>query len=408
MEPAAPIHRRPGLTLYRLVAKEALTPTLFALFGLTTVVLTQNLLALSDLFVNRGLSGGTVSLIAIYQAVPTATLMLPFAVLMGCLVALGRMGADHEILALEASGVTAVRLVWPFVAFASAMTLVSAGLSLSIAPWTSRALDRVFETISLEKPWSQIQQGVVTRFGDWRLEAREVNARGDRLKGILLWLPDIGQTVFARTGRIDTREDGVTEISLQEGRVVLSAKDGPKTLTFEELTTRLPESGEILRTVEDKLSGLSLAELSERASTFVPSSTQQLSRAEIEFHRRFAMPLATLLFGVLAVPLFLVRTNFSRAAGGVLGLLCTISYYGLIQFGEGLAQSELIGVAAAVWLPNAVLSLLAAVLIVRARREGVLGHSFDRPQHRTSRLVNQKVRERRPRRYPLPRYIAAR
>ena len=120
------------------------------------------------------------------------------------------------------------------------------------------------------------------------------------------------------------------------------------------------------------------------------------------------MPFATLIFGVLAVPLFLVRTNFSRAAGGVLGLLCTISYYGLIQLGEGLAQRELIGVVAAVWLPNAILSLLAAVLIVRARREGVLGHSFDRPQHRTSRSANQKVRERRPRRYPLPRYIAGR
>ena len=55
VEPAGPVHRRPGLTLYRLVAKEALTPTFLALFGLTTVVLTQNLLELSDLFVNRGL-----------------------------------------------------------------------------------------------------------------------------------------------------------------------------------------------------------------------------------------------------------------------------------------------------------------------------------------------------------------
>jgi LPS export ABC transporter permease LptG/LPS export ABC transporter permease LptF len=396
------------LTLYRLVAKEALTPTFVALFGLTTVVLTQNLLELSDLFVNRGLSGATVSLIAFYQAVPTATLVLPFAVLMGCLVALGRMGADLEILALEASGVTAARLVWPFVAFASAMTLLSAGLSLSGAPWTSRSLDRVFVGISLEKPWSQVQQGVVTRFGDWRLEAREVNARGDRLKGVLLWLPDVGQTVFARSGRIDTLEDGATEISLQNGRVVLSEKEGPKTLTFDELTTRLPESGEILRAVEDELAGLSLAELSERASAFVPTPTQRLSRAAIEFQRRFAMPFATLIFGVLAVPLFFVRTNFSRAAGGVLGLLCTIFYYGLIQLGEGLAQRELIGLTAAVWLPNAILSLLAAGLIVRARRVAVLGHSFDRPQHQTSRKANQKVRERRPRRYPLPRYIAGR
>jgi len=406
--PALPVHRRPGLTLYRLIAKEALTPTLFALFGLTAVVLTQNLLGLSDLFVNRGLSGGTVSLIAFYQAVPTAALMLPFAVLMGCLVALGRMGADLEILALEASGVTAARLVWPFVAFASAMTLISAGLSLSVAPWTSRALDQVFVRISLEKPWSQIQQGVVTRFGDWRLEVREVNARGDRLNGILLWLPDVGQTVFARHGRIDTREDGATEISLQDGRVVLSAKNGPKTLAFDELSTRLPESSEILRTAEDELSGLSLAELSERARTFVPASKRQLSRPAIELHRRFSMPLATLIFGVLAVPIFLVRTNFSRAAGGVLGLLCTISYYGLIQLGEGLAQSGLISIVTAVWLPNALLLLLAGVLIVRARREGVLGRSFDRPQHRNIRSANPKARERSSRRYPLPRYIAGR
>jgi LPS export ABC transporter permease LptG len=366
------------------------------------------LLELSDLFVNRGLSGGTVGLIALYQAVPTATLMLPFAVLMGCLVALGRMGADLEILALEASGVTAARLVWPFVAFASAMTLLSAGLSLSVTPWSSRSLDQVFVKISLEKPWSQVQQGVVTRFGDWRLEAREVNARGDRLKGILLWLPDVGQTVFARSGRIDVREDGVTEISLNEGRVVLPSKNGPKTLEFDELTTRLPESDEILRTANDTLSGLSLGELVERANTFVPITKRQLSRPAIELHRRFAMPLATLIFGILAVPLFLVRSNFSRAAGGVLGLLCTISYYGLVQLGEGLAQSGLIGIVAAVWLPNAILSLLAAVLIVRARRGGVLGHSFDRPQHRTSRFASQKTRERRLRRYPLPRYIAGR
>jgi LPS export ABC transporter permease LptG/LPS export ABC transporter permease LptF len=406
--PAPPVHRRPGWTLYRLIGKEALTPTLFALVGLTSVVLTQNLLGLSDLFVNRGLSGGSVSLIAFYQAVPTATLMLPFAVLLGCLVALGRMGADLEILALEASGVTAARLVWPFVAYAAVMMLFSAGLSLSVAPWASRSLDRVFVQISIEKPWSQIQQGIVTQFGDIRLEAREVNARGDRLKGILLWLPDVGQTIFASQGRIDTGEDGSTEISLQAGRVVLSAKDGPKTLTFDELTTRLPESSEILRSVDDKLSGLSLAELSQRARDFVPKNKRQLSRPVIEYQRRFSMPFATLIFGILAVPIFLLRSNFSRAAGGVMGLLCTIAYYGLIQLGEGLAQSGKIGVVEAVWLPNLILTVLAGVLIVRARREGVLGHSFDRPQHKSRRRADPKLSERSPRRYPLPRYIAGR
>jgi len=406
--PAARDHRRPGPTLYRNVALEALTPTLFALFGLTTVVLTKNLLELSDLLINRGLSGGTVALIAVLQAVPTATLMLPFSVLLGCLVALGRMGADREILALEASGVTAARLVWPFVAFASAMTLLSAALSLSIAPWASRELDRVLLRISLEKPWSQVRQGVVTQFGDWRLEAREVNARGDRMDGILLWMPGVGQTIFALHGRMDTSADGAAEISLQQGRIVLSAKSGPRMIAFDELSSRLPESDEILETVEEDYSGLSLAELGERADAFVSSPGHQLSRPAIEYHRRFAMPIATLIFGLLAVPLFLVRTNFSRAAGGVMGLLCTITYYGLIQLGEGLAQGGRIGNAAAAWLPNLILALLAAGLIVRARREGVLGRSFDRPQTRADRLARKTVQNRTPSRYPLPRYIAGR
>ena len=140
----------------------------------------------------------------------------------------------------------------------------------------------------------------------------------------------------------------------------------------------------------------------------MPTSENRLSRASIELHRRFAMPVATLIFGVLAVPLFLVRTNFSRAAGGVLGMLCTISYYGLVQLGEGLAQSGIIGIAAAAWLPNAILSLLAAVLIVRARREGVLGHTFDRPPVGANRLLRDTLRPLRSRAYPLPRYIAGR
>ena len=75
-----PIHRRPGLTLYRYVASEALWPTVFALVGLTMVVLTQNLLELSSLFINRGLDASSVSLIAFFEAVPTAAMMLPFSV----------------------------------------------------------------------------------------------------------------------------------------------------------------------------------------------------------------------------------------------------------------------------------------------------------------------------------------
>ena len=50
----------------------------------------------------------------------------------------------------------------------------------------------------------------------------------------------------------------------------------------------------------------------------------------LELHRRFAYPAATLVFGFLAVPLFVTRGNYSRSGGGVIGLVCTLAYYGLM------------------------------------------------------------------------------
>ena len=93
-------HRRPGLTLYVYMAREALRPTVFGLLGLTVVVLTTHMLGYSDLVINRGVGTADVGRMLFYEAVPVATRMFPFAVLIGCLVVLGRMGAEREILVL--------------------------------------------------------------------------------------------------------------------------------------------------------------------------------------------------------------------------------------------------------------------------------------------------------------------
>ena len=87
-------------------------------------------------------------------------------------------------------------------------------------------------------------------------------------------------------------------------------------------------------------------------------------------HPRLAGLAATLL----AVPLFLTRRNFSRAAGGVLGVATTIVYFTLVQLGEGIVHGGGRSVAAGVWLPNIVLAGVAVLLFVRSRREGGATH----------------------------------
>jgi lipopolysaccharide export system permease protein len=412
MPAAIPIHRRPGLTLYRYIAREALRPTAFALFGLTAVVLTTRILGFSDLVINRGLGAAAVGGMVFYEAVPVMARMFPFSVLVGCLVALGRMGADREVLALETSGVAVGRLVWPVVAFAGVMTLAALAASLLLGPWANRSLDTALATIARERPWAQIRAGTVAHFGDWRLEAREVSASGTELRGVLLFMPDFGETVFAQSGKVSSAPDGALELALDAGSVVLDPRGEYKYFRFDKLATQLPAAGEVFeRSETDQLAGLPIDELLRLARTFVPGEHDHLPQAALEAHRRVALPIATLVFGFLAVPLFASRAHHSRSSGGVLGLVATIAYYGLVQLGEGMIQGGVAGVALGAWLPNLVLAAIAAVLLVRVLRERALGRSFERPQLRLRRKVSaETLRERglRTHSLALPRYVAGR
>ncbi len=412
MEATPPTTRRPGRTLYLYVAPEALRPTLFALFGLTAVVLTQQFMLLSELVVNRGVGSGMVLRLAFVEAVPLAAQMFPFAVLIGCLVALGRLGADREILALESLGISGSRLVWPILCFAAAMTLVALPFSLYASPWASRELDQALERISRQSPWAQIRGGVVNEFGGWQLQAVQANPKGNKLTGVLLWMPRLAETVFAERGELGMGPDGGLEIALETGSVLLTAEDGPRHLRFERLVTTLPARSEELRRDRlRRLDSLSLAELAAQAREFVRSDDDPLPHAALVLERRFALPTATLVFGFLAAPLFFLRRRFSRSGGGVLGLLATGAYYGLVQLGQGLVGTGRIGPAAAAWLPNAVLLALGVALFFRARAESVIGLALERPRRAAAaRRADERRRrvELRPTRWPLPRYVGAR
>jgi len=425
-------HRRPGPTLYRYVAREMAFPTFYALGGMTLVVLTKELLGFSDLVINRGLGIGVVGTIAGLISLPLAANMLPFAVMVGALVALGRLGADRELLVLEASGLSVQRLVGPVLAFAGAMTVLSVAMSLWIGPWASRSLDARLLAMAKEHPSALILPGTVHEFGQWKLTAREVSADGRSMAGVALWFPRFGQTIFAERASI-VDESGGSSLHLEHGVVVLDPRGKPRELRFDSMTTELPASTEndFERSDNDQLTGKTLAELRELGESQDLSRRNRLE-AVIALHRRFAMPFATLVFGLLALPLFLARGQQSRAAGALLGVAATVVYYGLVQMGDALVMAELVSVPVGAWLPNVLMIGLAGFLLMRSGRVssfarqrsggGRLSSSWEaqekeQEQEREQAAAEASQREEeaerepaplRPRRFALQRYVSSR
>lgn len=394
-----------GATLTRYVARELAFPTALSLAGLTVLVLTKDLLSFSDLVINRGFGAGAVALIAFYEIVPLVARTLPFAVLIGALAGLGRLRADLEILAIEAAGVSSRRLIVPVLAFAAAMTISGLLLSLSVAPWAIRSLEASLQQMVLANPGVVLRPGTVYEFGTVKVAAREVSARGDQLRGVLLWIPNLGQTIFAEQGLLEPLDDGSTRLSLQEVQTLLSPRGGGGVTRFETFSTTLQANSTPLQRDTDEIAGASMGRLAELARA-VPDTGNLARQARVELHRRFSYPAAILAFGLLTVPLALSGRRFSQATGGVVGLLATVVYYGLMQLGEGLIQAGVVSVGVGVWLPNVLMGVLAATLLWRKRR-GMMGNW--KPARRESadeKKPRAKDRPARLPRYILPRYVA--
>ncbi len=391
MATASTSSRAPGRTLYGYLIREMMFPTLFTLSGLTLMALTKELLKLSDLLINRGLGAPLAASIALYKAIPIASDMLPLAVLVGMLVALGRLSADFEVVALEACGVSARRLHGPVLSSAAVMTLIGVGLGAVATPWAHRSLDVAMEEITREHPGATLRAGVLHRFGQWRLQAREVSASGDQLRGVVLWTPEIGETLFAEHGALSADPTGQTRITMENATVLVTDDNELRHFQFDTMTSLLPESGHRLQYAgPGTLAAATFGEL------FAIEGTDEIVRpARVELHRRFARPMASLFFGLLVMPIFLARGASSRASGGLLGLLATLLYYGLVQAANGLLKGDG-SVAVAVWLPNAILGTVGALAFLWLGRASVFAWRMERgPQRERRRFSWRRTRERR-------------
>ena len=383
------IGRTLGRTLHRYVAWELVRPTVLAFGGLTVLLLTAELFGFSDLFINRGFGFGAIVQLMLFKVIILASRTLPFATLVGTLVGLGRLKTDLEILSIQASGISRRQFLAPVLTFATLMTGIGLMLTLFGAPWASASLGDLEQSMARDNPTTLLRAGETYTFGATRILAREVSSGGDQLSGVVLWTPAQGdkpgttfldgQTIFAQRAEAQSTRNGKTQLILSNGLTLSPIRGAGGSTRFDTLWTPLQQTPAKPSSLGHKEKKINLEQVSLQHLTALgwlaesrPQSpegqdphydTQSARLAQAEFHRRFSSPLASLVLGLLATPIALLSRTFSRAAGGVAGLIITVVYYGLVQFGDGLAQAGVVSPGLGVWLPNILVGTIAILLL---------------------------------------------
>jgi LPS export ABC transporter permease LptG len=120
--------------------------------------------------------------------------------------------------------------------------------------------------------------------------------------------------------------------------------------------------------VEKPEKDLSLFALGRRIET-LGSNRSGRAPFEVEWHKRFAFPLAALVFALVAFPLAVRSHRGGRSIALVGSLAILVAYYLVLTSLEGSALRLRVPAWLAIWAPNILFTALGGVLLVATARE---------------------------------------
>ena len=103
-------------TLDRYVIREVLAPFALALLVLTFILIIPFIIAQAETMIAKGVPWLTVAQVMVTLLPQALGLTIPMSLLVALLVALGRLSGDREVVAMQACGLSPLRLLRPALA----------------------------------------------------------------------------------------------------------------------------------------------------------------------------------------------------------------------------------------------------------------------------------------------------
>ncbi len=316
--------------------------------------------------------------------------VLPMGMLTGVLMTFGRMGAQHELTAMKAGGLSLLRIAAPALWLAAALALCAAWINLEVATRSNDEYRRVLMGSVKENPASLITPGEINRqFKGLIIQARERN--GPVLRDLWIWRLDAEGRLFET---IHTAEGRLTKVEKPDGSAVLrlvaisaqvdTRRPGDDGFKFPSVTKEagqapleFPVSGVFKdgSGYEKKLrwhTTSELLELMDKGWQVPPNATpaqlaesQMMPRTQLMAH--FASAFSIFSLALLAVPLAVRVGRSETFVNAAIALTVALSYY-VLSSAAGWVKNPALRPDLLVWLPNIIVVTLAVALLRRASK----------------------------------------
>ena len=415
----------------RYVAREFLSAFLVAfLFFFFVFVANVLLVTAEQIFANQ-VPIGEVARLTLFSLPLIVFYSVPFGTLLGALMAVSRLSADNEVIAVMAAGVPLRRLFLPLAAAGVMLSGLSFVFNDLLLPASNIEFSRTYRRMLATNPSVELEPFAVERYEGMAIVTGAIDggtieaplildrtATGERrliIAGSASFAESTAQDgvvslhlrdVFSHVADIDEtrheylRADSMEyNILLRDVSGALSAA-GPDQMSSVDLRreirgmqVQLETEGEQRADTRESERYRLLAEVAaaertvaadpgrlpderDRIAAITTGFERNLRRTAsertvhtylLELHKKYAIPLACLAFMALALPAGLLARRSGRTFGFLVGICLCFLYWTLLTVGETTSLRAGFAPALPVWLPNAVVLVAAGAIAVLNR-----------------------------------------
>ncbi|MBB5694078.1 LptF/LptG family permease [Muricoccus pecuniae] len=384
-DPIAPAYRglpAAGGLVSRYMLRLLARPLAATLLLVLPALLLERLLRLFDLLAGAGSPASSILQLLLYLVPHYLGLAVPAALFLAVYVVIARLSQDHELDALQASGISLARLGRPFLAVGLVCAALGIGLYGYAQPLSRYAYRAAYHALTNAGWNASLVPGEFARAG------RRFTVSVDRrepgsglLHGITIHqrLEGGGEVLTtAATGRmLFSSEESELLIELEDGQQITIRPDGEvSTLAFSSsaqsrpFVRRLP----IFRLRGGDEREMTLGEL--WASRDEDEPPVERRRMDGELHGRLVRAASLLVLPLLAMPMGLAAKRSSRSVAILLGAVILVVYQQALQLAESLGDVGRIDPRPALWGMFILFSIFAALVFRHSNRHPEEG-AFD-------------------------------
>ncbi|HUN70896.1 MAG TPA: LPS export ABC transporter permease LptF [Steroidobacteraceae bacterium] len=351
-----------GKILGRYILREVVTAWFVVMAVLLIILLANQVAAVLERAAASQFPQGVVLELIYLGMLQYLSILVPFGLLLGIVLALGRLYHDSELAAAFACGVRPATLYGGVIALGIVLAAGLAALTLLVAPGATAQALTLRDAAVRSGQFAPLQAGTFRSFagGTAVVYAERVDRDGtledvfvERNQG-----PVVEVTLAQRAVQTVTPDAGTQTIELFNGQRyegVPGSTQFRSMPSFRELTipVRLPP-----------VTGV-VTDLDARPTAALLASSDPRSQAKLQW--RISMPLMCIVLTVLAIPLSRLRPRQGRYARVWLALIIYLVYWNLISAGQAWIAHGAIPAFVGLWWTHVAVVLLA-LLVIRAPR----------------------------------------